>query len=129
MSRLSQHFTRREFACKGEDCCGHSAPVNLQLVFALELLRAETEKPLVINSGFRCKTHNEVIGGAENSQHCLGTAVDIKTPMGYSDNQFFEICKALNLNGEFIFSAVGLYEGRIHLDIRITEKQITWGNK
>lgn len=37
-------------------------------------------KPIKINSGFRCVELNRLVGGVENSQHCLGLAADIVCP-------------------------------------------------
>ena len=36
--------------------------------------------PLQINSGYRCAALNEAVGGAPNSQHCRGEAVDFHCP-------------------------------------------------
>jgi len=126
--KLSEHFDSKEFECKGKSCCSHSAPMSIELVLALEILRERVNQPLHINSGFRCRTHNKAIGGAENSQHCLGTAVDVKTPEGFTDQEFFELCKGLNIDSELLFSGIGLYEGRIHVDIR-RGLRVTWGEK
>ncbi|EFB70384.1 hypothetical protein PROVRUST_08483, partial [Providencia rustigianii DSM 4541] len=35
-------------------------------------------KPVYVVSGRRCAKHNKAVGGAEHSQHLLGTAGDIK---------------------------------------------------
>lgn len=37
--------------------------------------------PLRINSGYRCAALNEAVGGAPNSQHCRGEAVDFHCPL------------------------------------------------
>lgn len=74
MTRLSPHFLEREFACS---CCG-TVKVDPELVRRLELLRAVVGKPLVVVSGYRCAVHNARVGGAKQSQHRLGTAVDLK---------------------------------------------------
>ena len=54
MGDLSKNFNRSEFACKGKNCCGHSAAVHPDLVDALQALRDRIGKPLSITSGFRC---------------------------------------------------------------------------
>jgi len=126
--KLSKHFDSTEFACKGKSCCSHSAPMSIELVYALEILREKANQPLHINSGFRCRTHNKAIGGAENSQHCLGMAVEVRTPEGFTDQEFFELCEGLNIDSELLFSGIGLYEGRIHVDIR-QGLRVTWGDK
>ena len=38
------------------------------------------EQPILINSGYRCKTLNNAIGGALRSNHLTGCAVDINCP-------------------------------------------------
>ena len=43
----------------------------------LDPLRIAFKRPIHINSGFRTPEINNVIGGAKNSQHCLGMAADI----------------------------------------------------
>ncbi len=67
MGDLSKNFNRSEFACKGTNCCGHSAPVQPELVSALQALRDQLNLPLSITSGFRCNRHNESVGGADRS--------------------------------------------------------------
>ena len=80
MGLLTKNFSRDEFACKGEGCCGNSSPISLNLVEALQELRSTIDQPIIIVSGFRCRTHNRAVGGAVDSQHCLGTAADIVCP-------------------------------------------------
>ena len=50
------------------------------------------EYPIQISSGFRCTKLNTLIGGAKNSQHALGLAVDFICP-GYGTPK--EICQTL----------------------------------
>jgi peptidoglycan hydrolase-like protein with peptidoglycan-binding domain len=70
-----KHFKVREFACKH---CGEiKIDINL-LVKLEELRRAIGNRPIIINSGYRCPTHNRNVGGAKNSQHMYGKAVDIR---------------------------------------------------
>ena len=115
--QLTKNFTREEFACKGNGCCCHSAPISLELVDAIQRLRVLAAKPLTINSGFRCITHNAKIGGADDSQHCKGTAADIATPKGFTDEKFFELARQIP---EFETGGMGIYDGRIHVDVRRT---------
>ena len=37
------------------------------------------DKPIYINSGYRCKELNKEVGGSENSYHMKGLAADFKT--------------------------------------------------
>lgn len=123
------HFDRKEFSCKGGNCCGHSAPVAKALVIALEVLRGCVGRPLTINSGFRCVTHNKSIGGAQRSQHIYGTAADVKTPKGFSDKQFYDIACSLTNGDKLLFGGVGIYNGRIHVDVRESEDQVNWDSR
>lgn len=69
------HFKPTEFACKH---CGE-IKVDINLLEKLEQLRtAIGNRPIYINSGYRCPTHNRNVGGAKNSQHMYGKAADIR---------------------------------------------------
>lgn len=51
----------------------------LNLIFyVLQPLRDKLGKPIIINSGYRCKALNCKVGGVANSQHLLGQAADIR---------------------------------------------------
>ena len=43
-----------------------------------ERIKDVTDEPLLINSGYRSKTLNKVVGGALNSNHLTGCAADIR---------------------------------------------------
>lgn len=45
--------------------------------------------PIIISSGYRCKTLNKAVGGATNSQHMTGEACDIKIPDEATGKQWF----------------------------------------
>ena len=45
----------------------------------LEVLRERAGTPIIINSGYRSPQLNRKIGGANNSNHLTGCAVDIRT--------------------------------------------------
>ena len=66
MTQLSDHFTSEEFACK---CgCGFD-DVSPELIHLLESIREEYGKSMWITSGCRCTTHNNTVGGVQNSAH------------------------------------------------------------
>ena len=58
----------------------HEAIANLtNLCGWLEVLRSRAGAPIIINSGYRSPQLNKKIGGAANSNHLTGCAVDIRT--------------------------------------------------
>lgn len=117
---LSKNFTAHEFRCRcGE--CEYSVrwierrDIDLGLVTLLESLRADLlNAPITINSGRRCKAHNEAVGGKPNSQHLYGTAADI-TVEGYSPAMVF-----LALDQHPMSERLGLsqYPTFVHVDVR-----------
>lgn len=46
-------------------------------VLILEPLRTTLNKPIIINSGYRCKELNKAVGGVPDSHHLQGLAADI----------------------------------------------------
>lgn len=123
--KMSKNFTREEFACQGNGCCGHSSPISYELVDALQELRDIVGTSLTINSGFRCKVHNSKIGGASESIHCLGLAADVKTPSGMTDEKFYKLAEKVKA---FRDGGMGIYNGRIHVDVRRSGKA-RWDNR
>ena len=75
-TNLTVNFTLAEFACP---CCSQVS-ADFRLVSGLQALRESIQKPIVISSAFRCVKHNIEVGGAENSNHKIGTAADIIVP-------------------------------------------------
>ena len=45
----------------------------------LDPLREAYEKPIIVNSGYRCPKLNAAVGGAASSQHVKGEAADIRS--------------------------------------------------
>lgn len=130
MGDLTKNFSRHEFACKGKNCCGGSAPVSMKLVHGLQdlsdrvALKANGRVPLTINSGFRCIAHNEEVQSqfieryvpfSSKSQHIMGTAADVSTPDFLTDEEFADIAEEVPA---FRDGGIGLYNGRIHVDVR-----------
>ena len=53
----------------------------------LDPLREAWGAPIGVNSGYRCYTLNQMVGGAKKSQHLSGKAADIR-PIGRSFDEF-----------------------------------------
>ena len=91
-AKLSEHFTLGELTKSGShpevyNIPSHEAIANLKrLCVWLEALREASPgpskgrgAPIIINSGYRSPQLNRKIGGAANSNHLTGCAVDIRT--------------------------------------------------
>ena len=89
--RLSEHFTLAEMTktsvkTKDGNIPSHVHIENLKrLTGWLETLRDEWNRrygdgddPIIINSGYRSPQVNKAVGGAQNSNHLTGCAVDIR---------------------------------------------------
>jgi zinc D-Ala-D-Ala carboxypeptidase len=71
--KVSANFNLREFQCR---CCG-AVKLDSELLRRLQAIRTLTGRPMIINSAYRCSTHNRAVKGAANSQHLTGRAADI----------------------------------------------------
>lgn len=117
---LEDNFNLKEFECTHPD--HNHVIVDSGLVSKLQELRERLNTPLIITSGFRCDERNKQVGGAEESYHLEGKAVDIST--GNIDEDIDTIYRmAVDIG----FSGIGLYDSFIHLDTRLIPAR--WGNR
>ena len=70
-----KYFKIDDFKCP---CCEVNN-IDPFLIEMLDVARNKSGIPFIINSGYRCPKHNTEVGGAYNSSHLLGKAVDIDT--------------------------------------------------
>ena len=122
---LSPHFSEDELWCKGQDygtCnCNHSCYIDPKVIELLEKLRYNIGGyPLTINSGYRCRVHNksDLVGGASDSQHCRGTAVDIACPSQLDLDVFKWYVLQLEWDAVGVYYPSAGYSPFIHCDIR-----------
>ena len=99
--------------------CGCEAPdwviKNLiQVCTQADKIREELGVPLSVNSGYRCKAYNRLIGGAMFSQHCKGTALDLNRNFnpGWALAIWNTAKKIPGIGG------VGIYDTFCHIDTR-----------
>lgn len=111
-----QYFRREEFRCKcgGKYCNGYPVDIDANMVKIADEIRSRIGKPIQINSGIRCKTHNSNVGGVSNSQHLLGKAADLGCPNGCTPKQMASIAEGIM--GDT--GGIGIYSWGIHIDTR-----------
>jgi uncharacterized protein YcbK (DUF882 family) len=89
------------------------------LLTKLQTIRDIIDIPLVVNSGFRCKKHNqELPNSSPNSQHLLGKAVDISASNLTAKQKY----KLMWLAQRVGMKGIGIYPTFFHFDTRDDEK-------
>ena len=106
--QISKNFKLKEFQCKDGS---QLVKIDSQLLHKLQALRDEIGRPVIINSGYRTESHNKAVGGAKNSYHMQGKAVDIKIN-GLKPEEIAKIAEKIG------FTGIGIYKNFTHLDIR-----------
>ena len=115
-----KYFKKQEFSCKcGKYCDGYPSEIDMDMVKIADKIRAKIGKPISINSGLRCKTHNANVGGVSNSQHLLGKAADLGCPSGCTPAQMASIAE--EIMGDT--GGIGIYPWGIHIDTRSTKSR------
>ena len=115
-----KYFKRSEFACKcGKYCNGYPAEIDMKMVKIADAIRERIRKPISVNSGLRCKTHNANVGGVSNSQHLYGNAADLGCPTGCTPEQMASIAE--EIMGDT--GGIGTYPWGIHIDTRSTKSR------
>ena len=100
---ISQHITFEEATLSptalrlGID----NQPNNLQLAnmervaeMCFEPLRVWYNKPIKVNSFFRCDALNKAVKGSKSSQHCTGEAIDLTAGSKEENKKLFDWCKS-----------------------------------
>lgn len=101
----------KEFECTHPH--HHHVVVDAVLLEKIQKLRDYWSCPISFNSAYRCQERNDQVGGAVNSQHLLGRAVDI--PLSCFDVDIEAVSESAEIIG---FTGIGLYDTFIHLDVR-----------
>ena len=115
--QISKNFNLKEFQCKGTG----EVKLHGELLRLLQSLRDDLGQPLIINSAYRSKSHNERIGGAKRSQHLKGTAVDISLRnLNINAHQLSSIVKRVADKQGISRENLGLGYAKtfLHIDVR-----------
>lgn len=126
-TRPSKNLAWFELACKDgtpyPEKWRSSRALKLGVVF--EIIRAAFgNKPIVVLSGYRTPSWNRKIGGARNSQHVEGRALDLRPPNGVNPKAFYEVIKQFALETDI--RGIGLYKTFVHVDIRPQTHLTVW---
>lgn len=90
----------------------------IALAVEFEAIRQAVGRPIVIGSAYRTPTYNAVIGGAEESQHCHGRALDLYPPKGVTVDVFYRIIRDIARTHESAIRGLGRYPTFVHVDVR-----------
>ena len=82
-------------------------------VFLEEVKTVLGGKPIMINSGFRCKVVNDAVGSKDTSQHRIGCAADIRVPSMTPD----EVVKAVIASGIGYDQVIREFDRWTHISI------------
>lgn len=108
--QLTPHFTDEEMKCH----CGRvecdAVPMDFRFLAMLEDLRVDWGKPLSPTSARRCVYWNQKQGGAPNSMHLKGRAVD------FWFQKTHELIQFLILVEKHGFGGVGHGHHLLHID-------------
>jgi uncharacterized protein YcbK (DUF882 family) len=98
---LSEHFTLEELTHTDhrefDNTPNATEMANLTRLAAFleEIKLVLGNKPIMVNSAFRCKQVNDAVGSKDTSQHRIGCAADIRVPSMTPD----EVVKAVIASG------------------------------
>ena len=114
--KLSENFCVKEFACKdGSD----TLKIDLDLIPLIQRFRNYVETGVYFNSAYRTPSYNKKVGGATNSYHVKGQALDIPFLNSYKYLTSREkMCAFFNTLG---VKGIITYPTFIHVDTRTTK--------
>ncbi len=117
---LSPHFKEYEFFSRCPDYKKNEHPLAQPLIRAAEIIREFMNEPVYITSTWRTAECNKISGGAPDSYHLSGKAVDLVCPLkmkilndavaqrGY----LYHLLRVAGING------FGLNDRFLHIDCR-----------
>ena len=126
--RLTLHFRLSEFVNTLDGNRMYLDSGFIPFVLQLQEFRLWYGRPMNITSGYRTAAYNRKVGGASNSMHLKGLAVDFRLPAGelkkygkarkeefYNNikDKWFLLCDGAGVKGSVVF-----YDAIIHLDYR-----------
>jgi uncharacterized protein YcbK (DUF882 family) len=123
-SRISDHFSTRDFVCRC-GVCNQSIRLSLGLVGGLEQLRALSKSRINIMKGYMCQDADEASKGTRRNYHTYGIAADVKIS-GKSLKETLELVEQVE---EFKGIGVDLVNEFVHVDVRKEDHRAMWIEK
>jgi len=117
---LTTNFKIEEFQCRGEKIPDKYIDNILRLAIELQKVRDIIKKPIIITSGYRCVKHNKLAGGAKNSYHLYGLAVDSHAKGMDLEEYMTYLIKFTKFNGFKLGSELVQGKYLVHADMRDT---------
>ena len=77
-SATAERHGLRNWPAAGDEECRVRENLRSLCIDVLQPLREHVGKPIVVNSGYRSKEVNRLVGGVKNSQHLAGEAADLR---------------------------------------------------
>lgn len=118
----SAHLSWSELACR--DAARTPYPERWRetrapaLAAEFEAIRSEIGQPITIGSAYRTESHNRAVGGARQSQHVQGRALDLYPPPGWTAATFYELIRRRALRRDSRIYGLGRYPTFVHIDTR-----------
>jgi uncharacterized protein YcbK (DUF882 family) len=128
LSPPSAHLSWKELACKDGTPYPFQWDARARALAAVfEAIRlAAGNTPIPILSAYRTPEHNRMVGGARNSQHVQGRALDLRPPKGLSVDAFYALIKRLATSSVPAIRGIGRYATFVHVDIRPGSHLALW---
>ena len=131
-SYISANFTAAELYSKSPDA-PNSHYLSDEVIKGAQIIRDWVGEPVYINSSYRTAAHNASIGGASNSQHLVGNALDLSFKTENAKNLVInDIATKGQLYQKLKFNAIrgfGLYDNFVHIDSRTATNPVIWDNR
>ncbi len=117
--RVSKNFLEREFFTKCPDYTRNTHILDSRLIFAVQVIRNFISEPVFITSSYRTFLCNQLSGGAPDSFHLKGMALDfmVRNHKLVADqirncDDLFSLLYSCGIKG------FGIYKGHFHIDTR-----------